>query len=172
VPSTQPTTRLVESALPAPTSSPPFLSTPLSGTSASTSTPLYMQTNPVNPAHPLSRFTLPPRLTLDMNMPSVPPQTADSKGKEKSSAERRKHNSTYPTDLTPVPSLLRPHCTAKDRLYLWLLHVPRPTPDILTSGDMKRVQDVMLRAAVHGPRAHVHRTAQAYLFSMSVVFHD
>ncbi|OAX31718.1 hypothetical protein K503DRAFT_870513 [Rhizopogon vinicolor AM-OR11-026] len=41
VPSTQPTTRLIESALPAPTSTPPFLSTPLRNFSVDFDTPLY-----------------------------------------------------------------------------------------------------------------------------------
>ncbi|KIK75772.1 hypothetical protein PAXRUDRAFT_171772 [Paxillus rubicundulus Ve08.2h10] len=55
---------------------------------------------------------------------------------------------TYPTDLTPLPSLLQPACTARDCLQRWL-HAPPPTHNhqssssTLQQSDTTRIKDVM-----------------------------
>ena len=55
----------------------------------------------------------------------------------------------YPQHLTPIPSHLRPHCLAKDRLRLWTPASPAPrltnTPG-LSRAEQDRVKETMLHA--------------------------
>ncbi|KIK81161.1 hypothetical protein PAXRUDRAFT_15390 [Paxillus rubicundulus Ve08.2h10] len=55
---------------------------------------------------------------------------------------------TYPTDLTPLPSLLRPACTARDCLQRWLpappsMHNHQTSLATLQESDTTRIKDVM-----------------------------
>ena len=54
----------------------------------------------------------------------------------------------YPRNLTPTPSLLRPHCRAGDRLLKWVpLEPPRaPGESALSDAERKRVKETMVRA--------------------------
>ncbi|KIJ05736.1 hypothetical protein PAXINDRAFT_93046, partial [Paxillus involutus ATCC 200175] len=51
----------------------------------------------------------------------------------------------YPSNLTPLPSPLRPHCTAKDRLILWLPANTRTLAINSTLLDPSRIQDILIQ---------------------------
>lgn len=59
---------------------------------------------------------------------------------------------SYNPDLTPLPSPLRPHCLAKERLRLWLPANPQPHTDRsealipLTDEDIIRIRQVSAKA--------------------------
>lgn len=65
-------------------------------------------------------------------------------------ATAKKRPSPYPKNLALTPSILRPHCMAKDRLHEWLpLNVQRQdaqSRDSLPLDDQRRVAEVMMRA--------------------------
>lgn len=55
----------------------------------------------------------------------------------------------YPQNLTPTPSLLRPHCLAQDQLRLWTpvaMVMIHPGAPMTTETDRERVQDTMIHA--------------------------
>jgi len=77
--------------------------------------------------------------------------------------------SPYSPDLTPSPSLLRPHCLARHRLRLWKPSYARNSlddqglPINLTAEDLQRIQDVLTTA-------YAPTTAAAYGSGL-LVFH-
>ncbi|KIK34502.1 hypothetical protein CY34DRAFT_97878, partial [Suillus luteus UH-Slu-Lm8-n1] len=52
----------------------------------------------------------------------------------------------YPPDLNPLPSTLRPHYPAKQRLHLWLPLMSQSKPNFLSTEDMMCIQDAMCLA--------------------------
>ncbi|KAH7907931.1 hypothetical protein BJ138DRAFT_1069615 [Hygrophoropsis aurantiaca] len=84
----------------------------------------------------------PPKSVLSSATPSKPLPITNLNDKEKSSSKRRKI--TYPIDLTPLPSALRPVCSAKDRLQLWHPPFQRANLTGLAHPDMQRIQDVLV----------------------------
>jgi hypothetical protein len=62
---------------------------------------------------------------------------------------RSSNPAPYLKDLSPLPSVQRPHVLARDRLRLWLPLAPRNTldqeghPTNLTSADLERIREVM-----------------------------
>ena len=68
---------------------------------------------------------------------------------------RKKARSTptpYPANLTPIPSPLRPHCTARDRIHLWHPVTSRNSIDsqgrhtTLSQQDLERIESVCLNS--------------------------
>ncbi|KIJ07648.1 hypothetical protein PAXINDRAFT_90077, partial [Paxillus involutus ATCC 200175] len=97
---------------------------------------------------------------------SWPLPATSSSNKERNSSKRRKSSkfhvhrftppfftrkpqtnllSVYPSNLTPLPSPLRPHCTAKDRLILWLPANTRTLAINSTLLDPSRIQDILIQ---------------------------
>jgi hypothetical protein len=122
---------------------PPFLSLLLSGISSSTLTLLYTQMNRVQSSTP-SRFSHPPKTIACAKMQNKLLRTVPLNDKEKSSFKCRKY--TYPHDLNLLPSVLHPHCAAKQHLHLWNPATLRSIPSALTMDDITRIQDVMCHA--------------------------
>ncbi|KAH7916683.1 hypothetical protein BJ138DRAFT_1175551 [Hygrophoropsis aurantiaca] len=154
----QQTTRLEAFIPPFSSFYPPLKSPPISATSSSTSiTPFHLPNS--LPSRKRNRF---------MELESIPTSTAsptpslnsNTSAVAKSSSKRRKI--TYPADLTPVSSSLRPHCLAKDRLRLWkpvsafslssnaASGSASSTP--LVESDLQRIQDVMIHAWAESTR--------------------
>ncbi len=64
-------------------------------------------------------------------------------------APPHKKPAPYPQTLTPLPSVLRPHCLARDRLRLWTPagnHSPAPGASTLSTAERERVKDTMVHA--------------------------
>lgn len=64
-------------------------------------------------------------------------------------APPNKKPAPYPSNLTPAPSHLRPHCLAKDRLRLWIPVTPNVPPNgspALNESERERVKDTMIHA--------------------------
>ncbi|KIK94001.1 hypothetical protein PAXRUDRAFT_785178, partial [Paxillus rubicundulus Ve08.2h10] len=64
---------------------------------------------------------------------------------------------TYPADLTPLPSPLRPACTARDHLQRWLpappsTHNHQSSSATIQESDMTRIKDVMAHAWAESTR--------------------
>ncbi|KAJ6477580.1 hypothetical protein C8R45DRAFT_833363 [Mycena sanguinolenta] len=74
----------------------------------------------------------------------------------KSPAKRRR--AQYPLNLTPLPSSLRPHCLANERLRLWIPSKARNILDALghptnmTPEDLARINDTLVHAWAPGTR--------------------
>jgi hypothetical protein len=67
----------------------------------------------------------------------------------------------YNPDLTPAPSLLRPHCLAKERLRLWLPSIPCPLLDGNGIPVLLRDEDI-LRIRVVSAKAYADSTIGGY----------
>lgn len=58
----------------------------------------------------------------------------------------------YQADLTPIPSALRPHCLAKERLRFWRPRTTQPLGPPGSETDLARILDVMSHAWEEGTR--------------------
>jgi hypothetical protein len=67
-----------------------------------------------------------------------------------------KRPTPYLPNLTPMPSPLRPHCLAKDRLRLWAPTIPQPPVQgnsVLSEAERTRIKDTMIHAWEEDTRA-------------------
>jgi hypothetical protein len=67
-----------------------------------------------------------------------------------------KRPTPYLPNLTPMPSPLRPHCLAKDRLRLWAPAIPQPPVQgnsVLSEAEHTRIKDTMIHAWEEDMRA-------------------
>ncbi|OAX36336.1 hypothetical protein K503DRAFT_772630 [Rhizopogon vinicolor AM-OR11-026] len=127
--------------------------------SSTLSSPTY-QTTPSLPNVNLpiapNCFTQWSKTMSNLSSSNVHSSTENSNAEAKNSFRHRK--STYTHDLTPAPSILRPHCAAKDRLHLWIPTSSRSQRDAegrivpLTAADILRIQDVIVHAYAEGTR--------------------
>ncbi|KAG1865710.1 hypothetical protein C8R48DRAFT_705741 [Suillus tomentosus] len=103
-----------------------------------------------------NRFTQWAEDTGKTNTSVAPASTTDSRQKEIGSSKRQR--TSYSANLTPIPCQLRPHCPAKDRLYLWQPLTKRSSKDAqgkhlpLSAADIDRIRDVMVHAYAESTR--------------------
>jgi hypothetical protein len=82
-----------------------------------------------------------------------------------SSSKKHTRPAPYRKNLTPLPSPLRPHCPANQRLRLWRPLVPRTQRTAqLSDNDLKRIEDVM----AHAWELDTHATYAAGLLNFMV----
>ena len=82
-----------------------------------------------------------------------------------SSSEKRTQPAPYRKNLTPLPSSLRPHCPANQRLHLWHPLAPRAQRTAqLSDDDLKHIKDVM----AHAWELDTHTTYAAGLLNFMV----
>ena len=80
-------------------------------------------------------------------------------------SEKRPQPTPYCKNLTPLPSPLRPHCPANQRLCLWRPLMPRDQhTSQLSDDDLKQIKDVM----AHAWELDMHATYAAGLLNFMV----
>jgi len=89
-----------------------------------------------------------------MNCPSSPKISGPDS--PKSSMRTKPRPAPYPAHLVPRPSVRRPHCLAREHLFLWKPASARQAVDAtshainLTDGDLEKILSVMSRAWAEG----------------------
>ena len=136
------------------------------------STPLLSQTRP-DPSSSISDIgELAKETTIRRLVHVRDPTEQTSKGEPRANRQHKSHKArlrhipilstntptprgpaTYSQHLTPTPSLLHPHCLARDQLQRWTLAPPTPNPlngPALTQTECDRVMDIMVHAWEEG----------------------